>query len=164
MNSPDDGIKTVAIEIYDQALRSYGDDSRSVLWSPVAQTRRFTHLVENIDVREHGISTLDVGCGNGELFNLLDTCGFSGTYTGYDINDELLELASLKYPVGRVAFERVDILQGKVNRTFDYVFMSGLFNSDYGQSFDWVCRFVAAMFALSRRATIFNAISTYVNR
>ena len=164
INSADNDIKNKAIEIYNEALRKHRDNSYSVLFSPSAQMTRFNHLIKSIDICEPGISILDVGCGNGALFDFLKARGFSGVYTGYDVNDNLLAKARLKFLKETANFENVDILLQKQQPKFDYILMSGLFNSDYGQSFDWICRFVHAMFGLSRRAVIFNAISTHVNR
>ena len=82
---------------------------------------------------------------------------------GYDINETLINAAKTTYSKHSDCFKVVDILNDEVNQTFDYVVLSGLFNSNYGQDFQWVCTFIEKMYALSNKKVIFNAISTYTN-
>lgn len=166
MNSgnQDKDVKAKAIEIYDQSTAEYGDSSDAVRWhNPQSQYLRFFQLIKNMDIQDSNMSILDVGCGNGELYKFLHFCGFRGTYTGIDINENLLLMAQAKFKGKSVSFFRVDLLNDDFEQCYDYVLMSGLFNSNYGQDFPWVCRFIEAMYKRCRKASIFNIISTHVN-
>jgi hypothetical protein len=46
---------------------------------------------------------------------------------------------------------------------YDYVVMSGLFNLNVGQSFEWVCKFVNKMYQLCKEIMAFNMVSSHVN-
>lgn len=166
MNSCDQDkhVKIRAIEIYDQSVAEFGDSSRAVLLNnPQSQYLRFFQLIKSINVQDTDISILDVGCGNGELYKFLHFCGFRGTYTGIDINENLLSIARAKFSGENIKFLRVDLLEDNFEPCFDYVLMSGLFNSNYGQNFSWICRFTEAMYKRCKKATIFNMISSNVN-
>ena len=159
-------IVAKAVTLYDASYEKYGDSSDAVHWgNQQSQYLRFFQLIKGVDFQDKDISILDVGCGNGELFKFLHFCGFSGSYHGIDVNESLLSLASKKYKNygNRVRFSRIDLLNDRFEESFDYVLMSGLFNSDYGQDFAWVCSFIKEMFDKCNNAVIFNALSTHVN-
>ncbi len=53
---------------------------------------------------------LDLGCGNGELFETLHQRGFTGEYTGLDFSPELVNLANGRIPAGASArFQVADL-------------------------------------------------------
>ena len=56
-----------------------------------------------------------------------------------------------------------DITHPSMSMQFDYVVMSGLFNLDAGQDPEWCQSFIASMYKMCRKATVFNAVSTHVN-
>lgn len=166
MNScnQDNDVKVRAIEIYDQSVAEFGDSNCAVLWNNAqSQYLRFFQLVKNINIQDPEISILDVGCGNGEMYKFLHFCGFRGTYTGIDINENLLSIAEAKFKGKNISFFKVDLLSDNFEPCYDYVLMSGLFNSNYGQDFSWICRFTEAMYKRCKKATVFNMISTHVN-
>lgn len=160
----DEDVKAKAIGVYDKSVAEHGDSNRAVLWDNAqSQYFRFYQLIRNLDVQDPEISILDVGCGNGELYRFLHFCGFRGTYTGIDINENLLSVAREKYCAENVSFLKIDLLSDDFEQCYDYVLMSGLFNSNYGQDFSWICRFTEAMYRRCRKLTVFNMISTHVN-
>jgi len=96
-----------------------------VCWSNASQRYRFRVLTEIAPLES--ATVLDYGCGKGDLYCYLLEAGYRGTYTGFDINPELLELARAKYP--GVRFEQRDIEQASINEQFEYVLISGIFNN-----------------------------------
>jgi SAM-dependent methyltransferase len=149
-------------EIYNRAAAKYGLTSSSVLWDdPQTQYFRFYELVKCIDLDDKNISILDVGCGNGELYKFLNFLGFRGEYVGCDINLSLIKQSKKRFK--GIQFFHADIMEGQIKRKFDYVLTSGLFNTNAGQSVEWINNFLKKMLSLSKRAVIFNAISSYVN-
>lgn len=157
-------IKENAITIYNDSAKKFGAHTlASVHWEDEQKALYRYHLISKHIAKESGTSVLDIGCGNGGLFKYLNYSGFRGSYMGYDINDTLINAARKIYSKHAHCFEVMDILNDEVNETFEYVVLSGLFNSNYGQDFQWVCTFIEKMYALANKKVIFNAISTYTN-
>jgi len=155
-------ILTKSIEIYNIAADKYGICSKAVLWNdPQTQHFRFYELVKNLDLNSEIKTLLDIGCGNCELYKFLNFLGFRGQYTGYDINERLLEQARNRF--SNINIYKKDIMKENIEQRFDYVVMSGLFNANVGQSLDWVYKFLNKMFSLCNELSAFNMISTYVN-
>lgn len=155
--------KQKVIDLYNQAIQKYGISSSSVLWNdPQTQYFRFSELIKNIDLYDPNKSLLDIGCGNGELYKYLNFIGFRGTYTGYDINENLLIQARKRF--NNINVKCIDILEDKdIFDKYNYVVMSGLFNTNVGQSIVWTLSFIKKMFDLCLDSTSFNAISTFVS-
>lgn len=155
-------IKDSSNITYNKAFRQYGDDTKSVLWgNQQRQYLRFTELVKYIDMNDSSKELLDIGCGTADLFKYLNFNGYRGNYKGYDINENLIELARKKYD--NINVEVVDIMEADSVNAFDYILMSGIFNSNMGQDIDWVKKFVKKMFSMCRNHIAFNALSSLVN-
>jgi len=154
--------KQKVIEVYNQALQKYGISSRSVLWNdPQTQYFRFSELIKYIDLNDPKKSLVDIGCGNCELYKFLNFIGFRGIYTGCDINEKLLNQAKTRFR--NINVKCIDILNDDISDQYNYVVMSGLFNTNVGQSIAWTHSFIKKMFGLCLDSTSFNAISTFVN-
>ena len=157
-------IKENAIAIYNDSAQKFGAHTlASVHWDDEQKALYRYHLITKHIPNDGNVSVLDIGCGNGGLLRHLNYSGFRGTYNGYDINALLIDCAQKLYPQYRERFSVVDILNDTIDDTFDYVVLSGLFNSNYGQDFQWICSFIEKMYALANKKVIFNAISTYTN-
>ncbi|MCR1811858.1 bifunctional 2-polyprenyl-6-hydroxyphenol methylase/3-demethylubiquinol 3-O-methyltransferase UbiG [Sulfurospirillum sp. hDNRA2] len=157
-------IKENAIAIYNDSAHKFGAHTlASVHWDDEQKALYRYHLIAKHIPNESNVSVLDIGCGNGGLLRHLNYSGFRGTYNGYDINALLIDCAKELYPKYSERFSVVDILNDTLDDTFDYVVLSGLFNSNYGQDFQWICSFIEKMYALANKKVIFNAISTYTN-
>src|SRR5690242_20611090 len=78
---------------YNERLSRLGYSPESLGWGggKERQFLRFKILCE-IGI-EKDDSILDVGCGFADLYEYLTITGWSGRYTGVDINGKLLELA-----------------------------------------------------------------------
>jgi len=150
-----------AVNLYDDAVEKYGNNSSAVLWNDQqTQYIRFKEITNFINIDDN-CTILDIGCGNAELYKFLNFNGFKGEYTGFDINENLLNQARENYK--NIDVQNIDILNHNITKQYDYVVLSGLFNSDYGQDMKWVYDMVNAMFKLSTKKVIFNATTTYVN-
>lgn len=104
---------------------------------------------------------LDFGCGTGNLFALLERTGFKGEYVGYDISSELLSIASAEHPNGR--FELKNIFESPIEETFDWVFISGVFNNDIEHNQAFMQQALTILFTKVRKGLVFNALSHYVD-
>lgn len=148
--------------LYDKAVAKHGVCSSSVLWDDQqSQYFRFNELLKFVNLEDSQTSILDVGCGNGELYKYLNFLGFRGKYCGTDVNLTLINQAKKRFKDAE--FIHADIIDKKFKTKYDYVLTSGLFNTNAGQSIDWIQTFIKKMFILSRKATLFNAISSHVN-
>lgn len=155
-------FKRVSNEQYNLSADKYGISNEAVKWgNQQSQYLRFYDLIKNIDLNDDRKALLDVGCGNCELYKFLNFIGYRGMYTGFDINNKLLEQAAIRF--GAIDIHQKDIMSDKVTNKYDYVLMSGLFNLNVGQSIEWVLSFMERMFSLSRELMACNMISTYVN-
>ena len=95
----------------------FHDGVRSLGWSSSeSQQARFRILLE-IKGYSNGDSVLDVGCGFGDMSQLVDN------YTGIDLRQSVLEQAKTKYPDVRLFCFGMRA----VHSSFDWVFASGIF-------------------------------------
>jgi SAM-dependent methyltransferase len=148
-------------KIYNEAVKKYGNNSSAVLWNDQqTQYLRFNEILNFINLDDN-ISILDIGCGNAELYRFLNFNGFRGSYTGFDINDNLLSQAKQNYT--NIDVQNIDILTTSNIKQYDYVVLSGLFNCNYGQDINWVFKMIEKMYEISKKKIIFNAITSYVN-
>lgn len=95
--------------------------------------KKFTYLanVENQDfiadliVKGNYRSLLDLGCYHGTLIANLRQRGWTGLYTGVDVDPLVLEKAKEKNPNEFFVYQ--DVLNLKVNLTYDIVVLGGVF-------------------------------------
>jgi SAM-dependent methyltransferase len=117
--SSQDRMITEAIYIY--CLRENLDDG----WVEEDQLANFEKLLEIAQRAQHplkGASVLDVGCGTGDLVDVLTEQGIS-EYLGVDIVMASVDLARVKRPEHR--FEVADFLAMELTRPYDFVLASG---------------------------------------
>ena len=148
---------------YAGLLREHGDSPAAGQWSDLAtQEARLQVLLEVADPHEltHA-RVLDFGCGTSHLLTMLQAGGFRGHYVGYDISEELVAHARAKFP--GVRFEHRNVLEAGVPESFDYVFVSGVFNNKLADSWDFLTRLLRTLFARTEKALAFNNLSTYVD-
>ena len=149
-------------KVFDARVEKHGVSSSAVRWDDQqTQYLRFFELVKTFDLSDQNKTVLDVGCGNGELLKFLNFLGFRGQYFGVDINQKLINQAKGQF--GPERFTLTDIMVDTIDRKFDYVVMSGLFNTNVGQSMDWINDFTKKMFSLTKDTLSFNAVSTHVS-
>lgn len=163
----DDLIKRSNV-LYDEAYAK-GDDriTRVKGGELYRQYYRFSEIVNFLDgITSEPFSILDIGCGNGELLHYLNYRGFSGQYTGVDINESLLVEAKEQFPSSQfqnVSLLNSNILSDETIMLHDYVVLSGVFNIDISQDDNFHKSIIKRMFSLSRRKVVFNAASSHVN-
>jgi SAM-dependent methyltransferase len=156
------------IEELDRLAASYsdlacrlGDAPEATQWRDRAtQERRMRILAEVGDLSTAKV--LDFGCGTGHLLTVLrEGCGFAGEYVGYDLSAEMIRLAAAKFPEARFACRNIFV--DGVGEDFDFVLISGVFNNRIGNGADWMGAALSLLFARTRKALAFNALSTYVD-
>lgn len=143
------------VRYYRELVRKHGVSFRAVDWgSRRSQQRRFEVLCAVGDL--DGKSVLDVGCGQGDLYEWLSSRGVRVRYTGIDITREMVEVARKRFPNGR--FRVADVLE-ESSRRYDYVLSSGIFGQRSDAPFEFLKAAVQRMFALAKRAVAFNSLS-----
>jgi len=137
------------------------DDTRSLAVG--ADGRHATALQCLVDV---GISSessvLDVGCGLGALHEHLRASGLACSYTGYDINPDLIELARQRHT--EASFEVKDILEEDFPQ-FDYIVSSSSFNLrlEHGDNYEFIERMLRTMHGHARRGVAVDLMTSYVD-
>jgi SAM-dependent methyltransferase len=126
-------------------------------WESVeAQELRFDALIRSIDLS--GKSLLDVGCGLGDLHTFLTRRGIKVDYLGIDLLPEMISTARLRNP--GVAFRDLDLFRNpdSIERTFDVVFCSGIFNLNLGNNHAFLEEALEVFFRLANEAVVFNLL------
>lgn len=109
--------KQIATQIIQKTKDDYNriaaqfDSTRKYNWRDIAA------IIDNLEIPK-GSKVLDLGCGNGRLFELL--CRYNVDYTGIDISEELIKAAKKKYPQAK--FSIGDITNLKSSKKYDYIF------------------------------------------
>lgn len=144
---------------YSSLAKRHGDSPRAAQWRGArSQERRYDILFGIGDLARAKI--LDFGCGTGAMYaSLRRRYDFAGEYVGVDISDGMLKLARRKFP--GVRFETIDLFADPPGETFDYVFVSGAFNNDHPDAYEFVLAAIPALFARARLGFAFNALSSH---
>jgi ubiquinone/menaquinone biosynthesis C-methylase UbiE len=69
-------------------------------------------------------SILDLGCGNGQLYNYFKSQGFFSSYIGVDFSDMLLDVARRENPEARFIKDDLTQLEHVPKERFDFVIYS----------------------------------------
>jgi len=155
-----------AIETYRNAFLQHGDAPEALLWSSEGQQWRFEKLLDiagfNKQKPDEGNSILEIGCGLGHLYPLLVEQYGAVNYTGIDIVPELIAHASANHPGAQ--FVCRDVIASPMEKQFDFVFISGVFNAPYRtDSKAFMEALLTSAFAACSKALCFNFTSTHVN-
>ena len=133
---------------YNPRLEAYAETYKILDWeSHNAQFARFRVLTDNVTLG--GKSLLDVGCGCGDLFRLLNEQGIDVDYLGVDILPGMIEKA-------KSIHENADFICGDLfkdssfcKNVYNVVFTSGIFNLNLGNNRDF---FETALFKFTELA------------
>ena len=153
--------KKELIEFYNRHLKDFGDRPQAVRWTPEGQRRRYETLLA-IAGDISGKTVLDFGCGKGDFCGFLKEKGIAADYCGIDINDALISTAKIKYPEDE--FIAMDIDETAFNRTFDIIFVCGVFNLRIAGIEDSMKTILKNLFPRCRRALHVNLLTYYVPR
>jgi trans-aconitate 2-methyltransferase len=91
-----------------------------------AQLEWARELIQKLDLKGHE-SVLDIGCGDGKVTAEIRRCLSKGTIIGIDSSDEMIDLASRKFPkteFPNVSFKKIDAREILYKNQFDVVFSS----------------------------------------
>jgi SAM-dependent methyltransferase len=150
------------VSYYSAKWAKHGAIPQGVDWNGTeSQLLHFEQLVKIFD-RTHGFSINDLGCGYGALFDYLCSRYRDFSYAGYDINDEMIQAARIRYvnsPDARfaVASEPLEIA--------DFGVASGIFTLRLDRS-DAECReyievALNTLDCTSRHGFAFNCLTSF---
>lgn len=140
-----------------QTNRSNGDKAKALGWtSEESQLCRFEVIARSADFEKKRI--LDLGCGYGELFELLDSIYRIQSYTGVDQHAGFLKKAKQNYTEDRCQFLSGDM--SKMNlEAHDIVIASGSLNYISRDS-DYLTNMITRMYELANQTVIFNLLNS----
>src|SRR5438132_9147817 len=127
---------------YRNRFQKYGDAPESVGMSSDGQRFRFRKLMEIGDLRHRRV--LDLGCGIGDFYPFLVEKFGPLDYTGIDLVREMVDCAAKKHP--RARFLCRDLFADALDETFDYVFISTVFNYAMSGSDDYIRQLITLAF------------------
>ena len=149
--------------VYNKMLSEGKEGYERVGWGSLeSQHKRFKILTEIADLREN--SLLDVGCGLGALYEVLVSKYPDISYTGADINQNMINSALERHPA--ITFFHADLVTQpeKFSKTgYDYVFMSGALNLSDGKHEETIKKMMRAMFLLARKGVAVNFLSVFAD-
>ena len=151
--------KKETIERYNERLKKYGYDPKTLGWLKGKQDIRFYILTE-IGIRNND-SILDVGCGFGDLFGFFNKKKMDIKYTGVDINPNLIDIGKKVYPSAN--FSVMDFEQEDIAKKFDWVLASGIFNFKLENNDEFIKNMLKKMFDISKKGVAVDFMSSYVD-
>lgn len=121
-------VKTVR-DRYERHLREHDENAATAAhWKTQERLDLRYEVLSEIDDLD-GSRILDFGCGTGLLADFLDSRGVDCEYVGWDISDEMVEIARERHP--EASFRQIDVLNENTAHfegAFDYVFVCGVFH------------------------------------
>ncbi len=155
--------KKACIERYEKRYEDLGHDIKVVGWrSKKQQYARFKVLCQIADLNDK--SVLDMGCGFGHLFDYLERKNNKLiSYLGIDLSPKLIKEAKRLHKGKKADFTVVDIQNESLNKKFDYVIASGLFNAKLKDNLGFMKSLVTEMFKLCNKGLAFNMTTDYVD-
>ena len=151
------------INYYNKKVKEYGPVSKGVDWNgKESQYLRFD-ILSNVFEEKSDFSLLDYGCGYGEFLNYLDKNHYKNiSYTGFDLSNEMITRAKLKFPNNYFTNK---ILH---NLTYDYTILSGTLHIKLDNSKDkWekhIIKTLNHLNQISKKGFAFNLLTSYSNK
>ena len=157
------------ISHYESCLAEFGDTHRGVDWPDMNDLEiRYRVMLEVLNTQVPSKKTLlDFGCGASHLYEYILRNNFPlSVYSGLDISEDFINLASSKYPL--VKYYCLDILDTDQSIDhFDYVVMNGVFTEKRSLTFDemfvYFKKIVSKVFSIADCGIAFNVMSSHVD-
>ncbi|MCY6959565.1 class I SAM-dependent methyltransferase [Clostridium brassicae] len=119
--------KEQIVNAHKDRFKQYGYSPKSLFWDKNRQNIRFDVLTSNYDFSNKKI--LDIGCGFGDLNNILSLKADRYIYMGIDIVEDFIAYAQDKFKnEENISFKLGDFLSEKFIANYDYIIASGTFN------------------------------------
>ncbi|MEN8265260.1 MAG: class I SAM-dependent methyltransferase [Nitrospirota bacterium] len=152
----DELSKEYVISFFERKLMMHGDRADAVGWSEKGQLLRYQEMLHVGDI--HNSKVLDFGCGKGDFYRFLNEREIPVTYTGFDINEKLIDLAKKKFP--NIDFRVFDMDKDVLDEDFDHIFLCGVFNLKVQGIDGLIKKVLTTLFNHCRKTLAFNALSS----
>ncbi|MCH7541987.1 class I SAM-dependent methyltransferase [Patescibacteria group bacterium] len=139
------------LEYYTETHKSSPGTAKGLDWSEASQQIRFKVLIELIKNRSSKDTVLDVGCGYGDLAQLVN---WTPNYYGIDINPLILKTAKKRYP--NLDFKQANLLD--VKEKYDWILSSGAFNVKSDNNEELLQLSIKKMWELCRKGVVLNIL------
>jgi len=150
------------IGYFNSLVEKHGIDPRALDWGGAESQRLRFSILAGIGPLGRA-SILDVGCGQGDFYGWLAEEKVDVDYHGIDITPAMVDIARARFPGARFDVRNVRE-DSPAERSYDFVFASGVFYLRRHEPFDFLCRMVEAMFACCRKGAAFNSLSAWAPR
>jgi len=150
--------KEYVISFFNRTLQLHGDRPEALRYSAKGQRLRYEALL-GIDTDIRGKKILDYGCGKGDFYQFLRDKNIPVSYTGFDINENLIGIAQRKYP--ECEFKLFDIEKDILKEDFDYIFLCAVFNLHIEGLDETMHHVLKRLFDHCRIALAVNALSVH---
>lgn len=152
--------KKIIIDCYRERFLRFKTGPEVAEWKSVeSQHSRFAQLAQLGDMS--GKRILDIGCGIADIYPFLLEKFGDINYTGVDLVSESVNYAKTLYQ--DVRLECRDIIEEPFPERFDYVLISGIFNSVIPEAESFLKTMTTAAFNHANIALGFNFLSSYKN-
>jgi SAM-dependent methyltransferase len=140
------------IQGYQKAFSKYGVGPKALQWaSAKAANVRYEQILKDLDL--NGKSILDVGCGFGDIIDLVQKKAKNFSYTGIDVVPEFIKKARELHPMQ--TFITGDYYSNPPKKFYDFVITSGTLNSS-SQDEQFRFRAIKTLFDNTKEAAVFN--------
>jgi len=159
----DSNSKTDMNQYYSGLLKERGSGISALNYKTEDQQIYRFGLLTAIEAMPSQSSVLDVGCGLGHLCDYLKAHGWQGSYTGVDINPDMVAAGQERLPKDTLVC--ADILDGNFTGEFDYVFCGATVQHKpkFGDPVAYLEQMVEAMFRMTRNGLAFDVFSNRVD-
>lgn len=141
-------------------MDNVGNTAQSQGWaSNETENTRFNILLKIGDI--NNCSILDVGCGFGDLYNFFKKKDLNFSYTGIDVNPEMIKIAKERHL--NVDFQIIDFSSYVPKEKFDYIFCSGALSFKVKDYKNLYFSYIKKMFEISKVGVVFNMLNSQNN-
>lgn len=138
---------------YRRKLNLYRDSPPAMKWKST-QSMELRHRQLLLDIDLEGKTILDVGCGCGDIVNLISQTAGRFSYLGVDMVDDFITIAKRKHPGANFLVR--NYFEQPLKETFDVVISSGVLNSNFDQPMEFRQEAIRLMFNHARETLAFN--------
>ncbi len=153
------------VKRYNSRLEKFGYSEEALGWTRNKNDVRLAQLVDQWQDELEGAHIGDFGCGFGDFYGFLTDQkklrNFS--YTGIDLNENLINIGRQKYP--KANFWVGDIAVDPIDEKFDFVFSSGVFNHVFplGGEYDFIESCFTKLWQMTKKGLAANFLSDQVD-
>jgi SAM-dependent methyltransferase len=138
---------------YQSSYRKHGIGPKALKWhSEKAARQRYKQIVADIDFNKK--STLDVGCGFGDIIPYITEKSDIISYTGIDLVPEFIKEAKKIHP--KYKFLVGDYFEQPLRKKFDIIICCGALNGNYSDNLGFRKKAIKTMFRHAKECLVFN--------